>query len=273
MEDFYIFIKRTLFVKFSYLLIAFFVGLKFLYIPKFIFATIFLMIVYAIVIFFIVKRHADRPAVVTNTLFLLSLLDVLLLTVIINFLGLTLYIIYSFYIIIGFMSLPRRKSLYLLGWISILYLGMAILQYFQIFRSIVTFPAAEITLHSLSYVSVMASIYFITLLFFSIRCYDFYKVIEKRIRDLQGVQIALVEEKNSIKIRVRARARELEEEKESLEKRILGRRKDLEKENEGLEERIEELERFKKVALGREMKAQELEERLLKIGKRKNIKK
>ena len=266
------YIDRTVFIKVGYLLIVVIAGMSFLSLPKIIAYMIFTMIVVSLAIYFLSKRYLQEPAAVINITFLLALLDVLLITILVNFLGMSLYIIYSFYIVLGFMTLPRTKAFYLLLWISILYLGLIIGQYFSLFKPLIIFPPEEMTPRNLDYVLIMTIVYCVTLLFLSLRCYDFYKLISKKIIKLRNIQDALEDERDSLEIKVRARQRELEYEKRGLEHRIAERKKELQMENEKITERIEELERFKKVAADREKRTKELREKLLSFSSSKNKK-
>ena len=69
----------------------------------------------------------------------------------------------------------------------------------------------------------------------------------KTVADLKKSETVLEEERISLEIKVRARARALEEERASLEKKVEQRTKEL-------QDRIEELERFHKITVGRELK-------------------
>lgn len=88
----------------------------------------------------------------------------------------------------------------------------------------------------------------------------------KTIEDLKKAKEAIEESKTILKIRVRARARELKELAERREETIKERTKDL-------RERVEELERFYRLTIGRELKMIELKNEIKKLKeklKRKN---
>jgi nitrate/nitrite-specific signal transduction histidine kinase len=94
---------------------------------------------------------------------------------------------------------------------------------------------------------------------------EFADTFNKTVEDLRKSKDALEESEAILKIKVRARTRELEELTENLEDKVKERTKEL-------EERIKELERFHKITVGREMKMIELKEELkkLKTKKKKN---
>lgn len=262
LESLDVYTKRTIAIKIAYLLFGIVISIKFVYISPVILGTIFLMIIYAVAISFLIHRYEIKPQLTINALFLLALLDVILITIIINFLGITLYIVYPFYIILGFMTLPRRKAIYLVVAVIMLYLGIVFFHYFQVSQPIQFFSGYETTPHNLTFVFTSLGFYLLTLLFLSIRCYDFYKIIENRINVLKEARLILEREKGSLEIKIQAKREELEREKKGLEERVEGRKKELELENKRIGERIEELEGFRKVAIGREIKVKELKKEI-----------
>jgi len=265
LENLDTYIKRTILIKISYLLLGFIVNIKFVPIPSFVLIAIFLMIIYALIVFFLVHRYIIEPESLVNTLFLLILLDILLITIIISFLGIILYILYPFYILLAFMTLPRHKAIYLTIWVFGFYLGLVFLHYFQIFQPAIYFSPEETSPQNFAYVVTLLSLYLITLSFLGVRCYDFYRIITGRINGLKRIYLTLEEKKESLEVRVLARGRELKEQKESLERKVKERRKELNEENKRLEERMIELEKFGKVVLGRKMKMKELKQEMAEL--------
>ena len=265
LENLETYIKRTILVKISYLLLVLFLHFNFFPMPRIIFIAISLMIIYAVTVFFLVHKYTVKSESIINTLFLLVLLDLLLITVIINFLGITVYIVYSFYIILGFMTLPRNKAIQLVACVIILYLGLIFLQYFQIFQPIQLFSVQETNLQNFTYVFALLSLYLVTLLFLGVRCYDFYSLITGRINALRGAYLTLENEKRSLERKVQTRKDELREQKEGLGQKVKDKKKELEKENTRIEEKIRELEGFRASALGREMKVKELKGEIEKL--------
>lgn len=254
--------RRTILIKIVYFLLGGIIHIRFFAIPSAVFISIFLMIAYAIAVSFFARRYITDPKAIINSLFLLVALDLLLITIIINFLGVILYITYTFYIILAFMTLPRSRAIYLVTWIVLLYLGLILLQYFQIFQPLQLLPPEEMSPQNFTYVFTVSALYFITLLLLSVRCFDFYQVINRRINALQKVRLSLEEEKVSLEIKIQARKTELEEQKEGLARKVKERKKELERENRKLEERAQELVKFRKVVLDREIKMGELKKQL-----------
>ncbi len=75
------------------------------------------------------------------------------------------------------------------------------------------------------------------------------------IEQLRKAKDQLEEEKKVLEIRVRARTKELEELAQSLDEKVKERTKEL-------QERLEELEKFHRLTVGREMKMAELKEKI-----------
>jgi len=272
LENFNAFNKRAILIKIIYLLFAVLVSTKFSSLPIIIFITILLMIIYSLILSFLVNRYFINAELIINTLFFLALLDIFLITVIINFLGILLYILYSFYIVLSFMVLPRYKAIYVTAWLVVLYSGLVFFQYSQLLKPMQLFTGQKITPQNFNFVFPTSMIYLVTLLFLSVGCYDFYRIITKRISALQKTSLALEDEKKLLEEKVQTRKTELENEKLGLKRKVEGRREELVKESKELEERIIELEGFRKVTIGREEKIKELRKRFETLSKKGKLK-
>jgi DNA-binding transcriptional MerR regulator len=269
LENFNAFNKRAILIKILYLLFAVLVSTKFSPLPIIIFITILLMIIYSLILSFLVNRYFINAELIINTLFFLALLDIFLITVIINFLGILLYILYSFYIVLSFMALPNYKAFYVIAWLVVLYSGLVFFQYFQILKPGQLFAGQKMTPQNFNFVFPASMLYLTTLLFLSVGCYDFYRIIAKRIGALQKTSLALEDEKKLLEEKVQTRKTELENEKLGLERKIRNRKEELIKESKELEERIAELEGFRKVTIGREEKIKELRKRFEILSKKR----
>lgn len=89
------------------------------------------------------------------------------------------------------------------------------------------------------------------------------KDLEKRTKELERVKEDLEEAKATLEIKVKARTRELEEVNKSLEEKVKERTKALEK-------RVNELERFYRLTLSRELKMTELKKEIKKLKGQRN---
>lgn len=82
--------------------------------------------------------------------------------------------------------------------------------------------------------------------------------VRERTKELEGAKAELEEAKTTLEIRIQARTKELRELAESLDERVEEKTKEL-------QEKIEELERFRRLAVGRELKMVELKGEMGKL--------
>lgn len=85
------------------------------------------------------------------------------------------------------------------------------------------------------------------------------------IKELNKMKEALEEEKKVLEIKVRARTRELRELTETLEQQILEKTKELRENQAKLQKKLEELEKFHRFAVGRELRILELKKRIREL--------
>ena len=260
-DKFYTYIDRAIIIKVGYLLMIFILkGLNVYSSPDIIFAVLAVMALTSLAIGISFEEFNVKPGVIINILFLSTILDLFLLTVVIYYLGGIEFIYYTFYIILSFIVFPRKQAIFLTAWTIILFVGLVLLRYFgkiPVYYS--TLPKEEQTFDGFANVATMVPTYVVTFVFLAYFSYGFYKMMEKRIYLLRAAQKILEEEKSTLEIRVSARKREIEAEKRSLKSKVQERNEDLEKERKELEEKLGELEMFQKLALGREIKMQDLE--------------
>ena len=152
-------------------------------------------------------------------------------------------------IIIGFLFYDL-KVLFLSGITTIIVFGLLFLYHFQIgvtitFYEIVIFLITFPTIYLMSFVSLRRTRVFL------------FELIQKRNE--------LEEEKTSLQIKVKARTKELEELTQALDQRVKGRTQELERSKEELQERVNELEKFHKLTIGRELKMAELKEKIKEL--------
>lgn len=90
--------------------------------------------------------------------------------------------------------------------------------------------------------------------------HNFMRRLQNSLSELRKKEIELQESKNILEIKVRARTRQLREQAESL-------KEENEKKTKNLKERIEELEKFHRFTVGREMKMVELKKKIKELQK------
>lgn len=211
-----------------------------------------------------------KTSQIINGYFSYLLLDLVILTMIIYIIGGVVwigFIFYGLYIYTNFLLFPRRYLLFFIFYSSFLYVVMVIIQYLGVFPSQSIFSLEERVPQNIPYI-LATSVAAITFLWVLGYYGDtFYKTLQGKIEELQKTRGVLEEERASLEIRVRARTNEFLEERANLEKKVKERTKELEKERKELTKRIGELERFHKVAVGRELRMRELKKEMEKIKK------
>lgn len=209
-----------------------------------------------------------RVAQIVNGYFAYMLFDVVILTIVIYILGGVTwigFIYYGLYIYIGFLLFPRSYSIFFVFYCSVLYTLLVIGQHLEIFQSQVIFSTEERIPQNFYYVLTtwMGAVMFLWVLGYYGDA--FYKILQNKIEDLQKAKILIEEARISLGIRVKAKTRELWEKRENLEEKVRERTKELEQERKNLAQRITELERFHKVAVGRELKMRALKKEIKKL--------
>jgi len=234
------------------------------------FFLVSLMLITTLIYAFILDRiKSPSIPLIIKSYFAYMLLDLINLTIIIYFLGGVLwigFIFYAFYIYINFLILPRKYAFFLIGYCAFLCSLVAVSQYYlDVYPYEHIFSLEERNPQNLSYLVTtgVAAIAFL----FLIGYYGdvFYKLLREKIEELQKTKGLLEEERASLKIRVGAKTEELWIERESLQEKVKERTKELEAERKELAKRIAELEKFHKLAVGRELKMRELKSEIEKM--------
>lgn len=236
--------------------------------PPATFFVISFMLFSSVALAFYFDKTPTREETIINTFFFYTILDLLLLTVVIYYLGGVAwlgFIFYSFYLILNFMTFSRKQAISLTLWIISLYLFLVLFQYFQILPFSSLFLPGNQNQFSLPYVFATGTAYISTFILVAYYSDGFYQLYAKKISGLRETRETLDREKNSLQQRIEERIKELGKEREELQARVEARKKELEKEERVLQEKREEMERFKKITLGREKKLKDLYRELKRL--------
>ena len=229
------------------------------------FFVVSFMLFSSVALAFYFDRLPTREEIIINAFFFYTMLDLFLLTVVIYYLGGVTwlgFIFYSFYLILNFMTFSRKQAISLTIWIVFLYLLLVLFQYFQILPFSSPFLPGNQNQSAFPYVFATGVAYISTFILVAYYSDGFYQLYAKKISGLRETKEILDREKNSLQQRIEERIEELGKEREGLQARVEARKKELEKEERVLQERREEMERFKKITLGREKKLKELSREL-----------
>ena len=250
------------------LVIALLKKIFFIPLPNIIFSLLFIMLISSLPFSFYFKKFTPNVKTIINLLFLYMFFNIFLITLVIYFLGGISwigFIFYSFFLLASFTIFPRHYAILLTFLILLLFLGTSFFQYLNFLPTQHLIPLKDQTYFNFSYVLITTIAFITTIFFVAYFSRGFYQMYIAKIKDLRKIESVLEGEKAALKIRVRAKRRELIEGKEKLEERIKTRAKELEKESRELEERAEELAKFQKVAIGRELKMKKLKEELVQL--------
>ena len=187
-----------------------------------------------------------------------NFLDLILLTIIIHYLGGVEWIGGIFYLFCfawATNSLSKKRVMVLYFSAISFYSILAILEYFQIIPHIFMFGPSPDYFQKPAYI-IIQIFSLAAVLFFIIENYGtFSATLKKKQEGLINAQEEVDEAKKVLEIKVKARTRELQDLTEEQEDIIRERSKET-------QERVEELEKFQKLSVGRELKMIELKEEI-----------
>ena len=224
-----------------------------------------LLILFLIFIWFLLyfayeffTKKAKTGQELYNLYFKYNIVDTLFLTLIIHYLGGVAWIGVIFYILVLVMAgviLPKKQAI-ILGFIALFFYSILVFfEYFGIISHKPIFLLEPNLYQSLSYVAtnilVVAAFFF----FVAETAGTFSEILKQKTRELQKAYEKARNARKVLEIRVKARTKQLNELTEQREEVIKQRTKEL-------QEKIEELGRFHKLAVGRELKMIELKEEI-----------
>lgn len=242
--------------------------------PDITFFLVSFMLLSSLTLAFYFDRFPRFREAVLNVYFLYTIFDLIVLSIIIYYLGGVTWvgsIFYSFYLIANFMTFTRTQALFLTTWIIFIYLFLVFFQYSQIFPPFSLFLPGTQTPFNFNYIFATVVTFISTFILVAYYSQGFYQLYSRKILELQRAEEVLEKESASLETRVEYRKKELEKERMGLRVKIEERKKELEKEEWILQERATELEKFQRIALGREKRLKELQKELNILKQKPNL--
>ena len=197
-----------------------------------------------------------------------TVLDLALVTVVIYYGGGITWlapIVYSYYIIFSFIVYSKTPAYFVLSCSIVFMLAATALTYLGIIPSQQVFPLGQDIYRDKNFVLVTSL--FIIGSFYWIGYYSniFSNFLKEKVKEVNSVKSQLEAEKLMLETKVAERTRALQGERESLKKKVEERTEELEREREELERKVVELEKFRKVAVGRELAMMNLKKEIKKL--------
>ena len=193
-----------------------------------------------------------------------TVIDILLLTIIIYYFGGVEWMGGIFYVaILAWTSnVLLKKQGFALALLAVcFYTTLALLEYFQIIPHRDVFGFSSGLYQNPSFIFVQIMVLASGLFFIAENYGNFSESFKKKQEKLIQAQQEVEEARTVLEIKVRARTRELKELSNSLENQVKERTKEI-------QEKMKELEKFQKLAVGRELRMIELKQEINKLRKK-----
>jgi len=254
-------INLTLTILICLLFVALLVKFAFKYsISLFVFILLSIWILIYFSYKFLIKRRKNQEELY-NFYFRNNILDIVFVTAAIHYLGGIEWIGVFFYALILASSgnfLPKKRT-YVLYFITIFsYSALALLEYFQVLPHLAVFGYFQEFYRDPHFILTQILVSAASLFFITENCASYSEKLKKKQQELIKAQAQLGEEKKVLEVKVKARTKELEDLTEKQEDIIKERTKEA-------QEKLEELEKFQKLSVGREIRMIELKKEIKKL--------
>jgi len=244
------------------------VGLKIL-LPDILFLLVALVALSSIPADLFIKSIKEKnPQTAINCYFSYLLFDLFLVTLIANFIeGISWIIpsIYLFYIVTIFWLFPKAQAVFLLGWAILLFVLLVAGNYSGILPHFTVFSIEDKNPQNLNFVLLTTIAALSILAFLGYSGDTFYRLLDKKIKELQKKGKQLVLTKKILEGEVERKTVELQEERKEMEESVEEKTRELEEKKNIVEVKVKELEKFHKTAVARELKMAEIKEKIARI--------